>query len=138
MSLIVGATAFSVTAAVVPAYTVTFPLWMAAVVGTVVGALFAPITYAFLRHRPLEPAGWTLGGIVTVSSAGTAIFNPLLSLPVMLLSYIATGFFIYFMFPQKLLPCDPMRCANCGYDLTGLPADICPECGAKQGEATPQ
>ena len=131
ISVALGAIAFTVTANMVGAYRVTFPFILATVPGAIAGAVFSPLTYCFLHHRPLQPAAWTLIGVVTTASAVTAIFNPWLSLVVMLVSFVVTGVLIHIFFPVRPLPADPTRCANCNYDLAGLSAAICPECGER-------
>ncbi len=32
--------------------------------------------------------------------------------------------------PPRRRPLDPDTCTRCGYDVTSLPAPICPECGS--------
>jgi hypothetical protein len=129
ISILLGAIAFTVTANMVSAYRVTFPFLLATIPGVVAGAVFSPLTYVFLQHRPLQPAAWTLIGVVTTAGAITALFNPWLSLVVMLVAFVATGLLIHAFFPNRPVPRDPTRCATCDYSLTGLTTNMCPECG---------
>ena len=40
---------------------------------------------------------------------------------------VPLGFLVYLAFRRTEHP--PFHCQNCGYDVTGIPSHVCPECG---------
>lgn len=96
--------------------------------GCLVGAVVFPIPLLFVLRKPIARSmrriyGWT--------SATTlfAILNPTMALVVVGVVFIAMCIEALrrpTVWPE-LVP--PGRCAGCGYDLQGLDAANCPECG---------
>lgn len=76
---------------------------------------FGPNDPADLAPRPLLPS-------LSRTSAATFV-----ELPLWILAAIPTGLAIRSWWGAWR--CDPTRCPSCCYDLTGLKAAVCPECG---------
>lgn len=100
--------------------------------GAIVGVLSSPIAVvAVIRTEGIRPL--TLTFLASSVAALTAVIHPVVGLICSLGAYLVSCVVTSLRAPQTWPPpIPPGSCVRCGYDLRGLEADVCPECGKKR------
>ncbi len=102
-----------------------------AVLGSFVGFITSPIPAFLLMHKQLSHA-WliTYGGSAMVILVAYTLF-PNSSLVITFIGWLVICIGVCLVLPRKWSPTGPPAhlCRSCGYDLRGLTAQTCPECG---------
>jgi len=100
--------------------------------GAVVGALTSPISMvAMIRTECIRPLALTF--LASSLASLTAVMHPLIGLICSIAAYLVCCVITLLRAPQTWPPpIPPGACVGCGYDLKGLDADSCPECGRRR------
>ncbi|TVQ30895.1 MAG: hypothetical protein EA376_11565 [Phycisphaeraceae bacterium] len=111
----------------------TLYLYMGLLFGGYVGFMTSPITLLVLRRKELPTAvAWIyLPSFVAALILGAAM-DGLTSIFATIGFYLAACIVVGLAMPNVWPYRPAWRCVKCMYDLRGLPANICPECGAEQ------
>jgi hypothetical protein len=72
---------------------------------------------------------WALVAIAPTAGFADALSQFLFYSPVILVPALSVWALWLLRHPWRLT-----QCANCGYDLTGSPGEVCPECGHERGQ----
>jgi hypothetical protein len=99
------------------------------------GAIVVPgiITGALVwRATSIGAGAWTLAGTAGAGVAIATMSNPIVWLVIGgWQAALALGLFQWAVAERERPRVE--RCTKCGYDLRGLPAPVCPECGGTAG-----
>lgn len=100
--------------------------------GAMAGAVTSPIAVlAMIRTDFISPLVVTF--LASSLAALTAVIHPAVGLLASLVAYLAACIVTLIRVPQTWpRPIPPGACVSCGYDLKGLDADHCPECGKQR------
>jgi len=107
-----------------------------AIGGAIIAAITSPLPIAMLLRKPLMPCAIRIVAITAGCTFLGSLFHPGLGLAYGGVSYLATCMIVPLFFhrswPEPMYP--PPLCSGCGYDLSGIVADLCPECARQRPE----
>lgn len=107
----------------------TLGTFMGGVPGAINGLVLSPLVAGLLARKPLRPVFvWVLLPSLMVSAAVSVVWGPIAAWFAASATFIAATLAL-----RAWLPDHPRFlvgvCPGCGYSMTGLPSERCPECG---------
>lgn len=107
--------------------------------GAFAGLALAPLLAFALWHGPVLTGTFIILGACSIAEASVARVAPVLTILVSVVAYpvscVAVGAWSRLRADDLRSPRD--LCPACGYDMSGLSGQICPECGAGSPTSVP-